>query len=127
MATVDDMSLLEEKLARHEAYKPKIYDRKRTLLDAEFHIQLAAMTKNRVLQRQIKNNLEHFYIRFKFDNYDLKRLETSVAEHKELIKKIKKKDIMGGIEVIRAHIQNARDQIVRSLSSDENYEQLEAI
>ena len=127
MATVEDIILLEEKLARHEAYKPKVYDRKRTLLDAEFHVQLAAMTKNLMLQKQVKNNMEHFYIRFKCDNIDLKRLETSVAEHKELIKRIKKKDIVGSVEVIRSHVQNARDVIIRSLSSEEDYEQFEAI
>ncbi|MCP4754164.1 MAG: GntR family transcriptional regulator [Proteobacteria bacterium] len=126
-ADVGEMKHLEEKLAKHEAYKPEVYDRKRTFLDAEFHVQMADMTNNMVLKKQVKANLEHFYIRFKFDNYDLDRLQTSVEEHHRLLGRIKKKDIKGSVEAIRTHVRNARDHIIRALSSEEDYHQIEEL
>ncbi len=123
-ADAADLAALEKKMADHAAYKPKVYDRKRTLLDAEFHLQLADITKNPVLKKQLLMTLEHFYIRFKFDNIDLGRIEMSEGEHRQLLKRIKNKDIQRGVETIRAHVRNARDHIIRSISSEEDYNQI---
>jgi DNA-binding GntR family transcriptional regulator len=44
---------------------------------------------------------------------------SSAQEHHELVERMKKKDILGSIELIRNHIQKARDQVVRCLSTEE--------
>ena len=71
IAKPEEVEQLEEKFSRHAFYRPKIYDRKRFTLDSEFHLQLASMSKNRALTRQLSTTFEHFYIRFKFDNMAL--------------------------------------------------------
>lgn len=124
VAKPEDMLLLEEKFTNHAFYKPKIYDRKKLMLDSEFHIQLASMSKNQALTRQLSTTFEHFYIRFKFANLELSRLQSSVQEHRHIIEKIKNKDIQGSREAVRHHVQNARDHIIRCLSSDEIYGQV---
>ncbi len=124
VAKPEDVLLLEEKFAQHAFYKPEIYDRKKFILDSEFHIQLASMSKNQVLTRQLSTSFEHFYIRFKFDNLELSRLQSSVEEHRRILDRIKNKDIQGSREAVRHHIQNARDHIIRCLSSDEIYGQV---
>ena len=113
-----DLDLLEEKFSAHAAYNPSVYDRRRFLLDSEFHLQLAAMSKNRKLVRQLAMTFEHFYIRFRFDNMELDRLQTSVAEHRQIIDRIRNKDIHGAREAIHFHIQNARDHIIHCLSNN---------
>jgi len=114
-----DMSLLEEKLRDHEAYTPHYYTRKKFLVDSEFHLQIAAMAKNDVLRYLLKRNFEHIFLRARLDNYDQARMTVSAGEHHRLVEKMKKKDIMGSIDILRSHIQKGRDHVIRCLSQDE--------
>ena len=114
-----DMSLLEEKLRDHEAYTPHYYTRKKFLVDSEFHLQIAAMAKNDVLRYLLKRNFVHIFLRARLDNYDLTRMAASAQEHHRLVERMKKKDIMGSIDILRSHIQKGRDHVIRCLSHDE--------
>lgn len=119
IAEPEDMEAIEKKCAAHAAYQPPVYDRQRFRLDSEFHLQLAAASKNRVLARQLATIFEHFYIRFKFDTMSLDRLQSSVAEHHQIIDRIKRKDVTGARDAMHNHIQNARNQIIRTLDLEE--------
>ncbi|MBW2029754.1 MAG: GntR family transcriptional regulator [Deltaproteobacteria bacterium] len=114
-----DMILLEDKLRRHREYTPHYYTRKKFLLDSEFHLQIAEMAKNRVLKWLLKRNFEHIFLRTRLDNYDPGRMATSAKEHQELVQRMKMKDILGGVEILRNHIQRARDQVINILSIEE--------
>ena len=118
MAEPKELLQLEEKLNAHASYKPSVYDRKRFMLDSEFHLYLARMSKNQQLVKQLAMTFEHFYIRFKFDNMEITRLQTSVDEHRRIIEKIKNKDVQGSKEAIRHHVQNARDYIIHCMSNN---------
>jgi DNA-binding GntR family transcriptional regulator len=118
MAEPQEMKLLEEKFKAHASYKPSVYDRKRFMLDSEFHLQLAQMSKNRQLVKQLAMTFEHFYIRFKFDNMEMNRLQSSVEEHRLIIDRIRNKDVQGSKEAVRHHIQNARDYIIHCMSNN---------
>jgi len=118
IAQPGDLDRLEEKFAAHEAYQPVVYDRKRFMLDSEFHIQLARLSKNEALVRQLLATFEHFYIRFKFSRMSLDRLQSSVDEHRQLIDRIRRKDVNGSRDAIRNHIHNARNHIIQSLSDE---------
>jgi len=119
LADAGDMAILEEKLHQHEQYMPHYYTRKKFLLDSEFHLQIAAMAKNRVLKWLLKRNFEHIFLRARLDNYDPQRMTSSAQEHHRLVARMKKKDVIGGIEVIRNHVQKARDHVIRCLSEEE--------
>lgn len=119
LADASDMEILEGKLSEHEQYMPHYYTRKKFLLDSEFHLQIATMAKNRVLKWLLKRNFEHIFLRARLDNYDPRRMESSAQEHHKLVERMKKKDILGSIEIIRSHIHKARDQVIRCLSDDE--------
>ena len=120
LGNAEDMKELEEKLLAHKTYKPHYYTRKRFLLDSDFHIQIAAMSKNRVLKLLLRRNFEHVLLRARLENYDPQRMDASVEEHWNLIKKMKKKDVIGSIEMIRNHVQAARDHVLRCLSENES-------
>ncbi|MBU2497705.1 MAG: GntR family transcriptional regulator [Proteobacteria bacterium] len=119
MADADDMALLEEKLRDHENYMPHYYTRKKFLMDSEFHLQIADMAKNTVLKYLLKRNFEHIFLRARLDNYDPKRMPVSAQEHRRLFERVKKKDIMGSVEMVRTHVQRARDHVIRCLTHDE--------
>jgi DNA-binding GntR family transcriptional regulator len=109
---------LEEKFAAHASYLPKVYDRNRFMLDSDFHRQLASMSRNRVLAKQLSTTLEHFYMRFRFDSLPLDRLQTAADEHRHIIDRIRRKDINGAREAMRNHVQNARNHIIQALSDE---------
>ncbi len=126
----DEMGMadLEERLLAHENYETSIYDRKKFLLDAEFHIQIARMSKNNVIRWLLKSNLEHVYLRSRLEGLDPDRMSVAVEAHHKLVDKMKKKDIMGSIEIIKNHIHGSRDLIIKCLSKsaleEENYDYL---
>ncbi len=113
------MAELEEKLRIHAEYRPHYYTRRKFILDSEFHVQIAAMAKNQILGWLLKRNFEHIFLRARLDNYDPRRMVSSAQEHHELVERMKKKDILGSVELIKSHIQKARDQVVRCLSTEE--------
>ena len=115
----EDMKILEEKLRNHAEYMPDRYTRKKFLVDAEFHIQIAAMTKNKVLERMLRTNLEHVNLRFRLDNCNPGRMSQAVEEHRDLVDKMKKKDVLKSVDIIRAHVRRARDTCLNCLSVEE--------
>jgi DNA-binding GntR family transcriptional regulator len=118
------LTKLEQALNEHACYQPQVYDRKRFMLDSEFHKQLALMSRNRVLAEQLSTTLEHFYMRFKFDTLSLDRLQNAAEEHRQIVDRIKRKDINGVREAMRNHIQNARNHIIQALTDERFPEQL---
>jgi DNA-binding GntR family transcriptional regulator len=120
LAEAEDMAAIEERFAAHAAYQPAVYDRQRFRLDSDFHLQLATTSKNRVLTRQLAMIFEHFYIRFKFDTMSLERLQSSVDEHRQILDRIKRKDITGSRDAMHNHIHNARNHIIRTMDIEES-------
>ena len=114
------MQELENKRREHADYRPHYYTRKKFLLDSDFHLQIAAMAKNNVLKWLLKKNFEHIYLRARLENYDIQRMAVAVDEHTRLVRKMKNKDIIGSIELMRNHIQKARDLVIRSLTDEES-------
>ena len=114
----EDIDALEEKRLAHKGYAPPFYTQKKFHLDMEFHAQIALMAKNRVLRHLLKRNFEHIYLRSRLNNYARERMEISANDHARLVERIRKKDILGAVEVVRAHIQGARDQVIRCLSEE---------
>jgi DNA-binding GntR family transcriptional regulator len=114
-----DLARLEDRYEAHASYRPEVYNRKRFMLDSEFHKQLASMSRNQVLAEQLATTLEHFYMRFRFGSLPLDRLQSSAEEHRQIIDRIKRKDINGARESMHNHIQNARNHIIQALSDDQ--------
>jgi DNA-binding GntR family transcriptional regulator len=115
-----DIQELENKLREHADYQPHYYTRKKFLVDSNFHFQIAAMTKNKVLKWLLKRNFEHIYLRARLENYDIQRMVVAAEEHNRIVMKMKNKDIIGSIELMRNHIQKARDLVIRSLTDEES-------
>jgi DNA-binding GntR family transcriptional regulator len=117
-----DFKVLEEKLIEHESYQPNYCDRKKLLLDAAFHIQIAEMTGNRILKWHLRMNMEHVYLRAKLDNYDTERMAKAPSEHRTLLKHMKDRNVLSSIETIRNHVRAARSYVIACLSQNGNTE-----
>ena len=118
----EDIQLLEEKQANHAQYTPPYYTQTKFLLDIEFHTQIASMAKNKIIEFQLKRNFEHIFLRTNLDHYEPQRMVSALEEHQQLLSRIKKKDMIGSVEIIENHIQRARDLVIRCISRDESEE-----
>lgn len=114
----EDLLLLEEKQKTYAEYMPHYYTQSKFLLDSEFHTQIAAMAKNRVLKYLLKRNFEHIFLRARLDHYDPQRMMPEREEHQRLIDGIRRKDIIGSLEIVKNHVQTVRDQVLRCLSQN---------
>ena len=111
-----DFKILADKLRAYEEYRPYKYDRKKLILNAEFHMQIAAISGNRVLKYLLRRNLEHMILRAEPVDYSQDRMDKFAQDHVDILLYIKKKDISGCQELISKHIQEARDEMILRLS-----------
>ena len=117
VGSAQGMTELEARLDEYSKCMSMQYSKKKFLLDAEFHIQIARMANNLVLAYLLKRNFEHIYLRARLDNYDPKRMPTALRDHRRLIELMKNKDIQGSVELIEKHVRSARDNVIRCLSA----------
>lgn len=115
----DDIKKLEAAALEHKHYMPAYYDRQKIALGTYFHIQIAKIARNKTLEKLLTINLEHEYLRFRWERGDIARMEPAVEEHYEIIERIKRKDKHGSISLIKRHIQKSKDHIIRLLQADE--------
>ena len=116
----DDISLkvLKEKMLDYEDYQPNYYDRKKILLDGSFHMQIAEMINNSVMKWHLKLSMQHVYLRANLNDYSVERMKAATEEHRQLFGKIKNKDILGAVEIIRHHIRDDKKHIIACLSEN---------
>ena len=108
----------------HKDYMPPVYDKTKFFLDAAVHIKIAEMTQNQGLIQLITQNLEHVYLRLALNTSYPERMKPAISEHQELLKLIKKGNVQSSINLMRQHIQKARDHLIASLSREETYRSL---
>ena len=114
-----DFESLEEKCDEHEQYKPDHYNKKKFQLDQIFHMHIAEMSQNKIIKYVLKRNFQHLILRGRLDYYDPRRMESSAEEHRLLVEKMKRKDILGSIDIIETHLHTMRDNILKCMSNDD--------
>jgi len=114
-----DIEELEAAALEHKHYMPPYYDRQKIALGTYFHIQIAKIARNKTLEKILTINLEHEYLRFRWEGGDIERMEPAVEEHYELIDRIKRKDKPGSIRLIKRHVQRSKDHSIRLLQADD--------
>lgn len=123
-AEPSDIRKLEDKMKTHADYMPHAYDRKKFAIDADFHLEIARISGNARLVKMLKENFDHVNLRFRvFSRIVPGRMEIAIDHHKELLKSMKRKDIIRSIDLIRNHIRSGRDVCITSLTQDESSEE----
>lgn len=115
----DGMEELEKRIQEHRGYAISIYDRKKMILDAKVHLQIAKMVGNKVLMKQLTQIFEHLYLRFRVEFLHPERMKVSHLEHQKLLKAIKEKDLDRAEAQVRTHIRSAMENMIASLTKEE--------
>ena len=115
----EGMEELERRIREHKGYVISIYDRKKMILDAKVHLQIATMAGNRVLWKQLKQIFEHLYLRFRVEFLHPEIMKVSPLEHENLLEAIKENDLEKGEAQIRIHIRSAMENMIGSMKREE--------
>lgn len=116
-ATTQQVFDLEEKYNAFCSYQPTLYDKKKLMLDCEFHLQIAVMSGNDVLKYLLRRNFEHIILRTSLDNYVHDKMETSAGDHENILKMIKERNYPKAADFLTGHIRNAKDHVLQCISS----------
>ncbi len=117
---VESLRILDEKIQNHKKYIIQIYDRKKLLLDAEVHLQIARMANNLEIVKQLKRIYEHIYLRSRVELLPPQRLFLTPSQHEKLFQMIKKKNILGAKRILVEHIDQAKNIMLSTLSESED-------
>jgi DNA-binding GntR family transcriptional regulator len=106
-------------IQEHRDYRIPIYDRKKMILDAKVHLQIAKMGGNQILVKQLTQVFEHLYLRFRVEFLHPQRLQVSHEEHQRLLEAMKKGDFGKAERLMRNHVKAARENMISSLAKEE--------
>lgn len=110
---------LEKANYEYKNYDTYLFDRKKSLLNSKFHVQLAKMGKNGFLIKYIQHIYEWIDLRFRFTAVPPERAKQSAIEHGEIIKSIREKDITKAKKLLRNHLKAPVPFIINNLKNEE--------
>ena len=119
LMTAGQMADLEERCRSFDQYRPYRYDKKKLMLDCEFHLQIAVISKNEVLRYLLRRNFEHTILRTQQDNYIPERMESSSKDHQCLLELIGNQDFSKSAALLSRHIRNDRDHVLLCISGED--------
>jgi DNA-binding GntR family transcriptional regulator len=116
--TPQDIERLTKLAQDHKNYVIQNYDRKKILLDAEFHYQIARMSKNRQILKQLQSIYEHCYLRYPIEIISPTRASVTPSQHEDILYWIKERSISRARRCLDKHILGAKEAKRAALCSD---------
>ena len=113
------MKNLEKAHYEYVSYNSQLFDRKKSLLNSKFHVQLSRVGKNDFIIKYIEHLYEWIDLRFRFSAVPPIRVRQSEAEHGEIIKSIREKDITEAKKLLRNHLKAPVPFIINNLINEE--------
>ncbi len=124
IANLDPASLdeIQQAFSTHrEAYDNR-HNRGLILLDAKFHLKIAAFANNQVIYKMLKDIFEQLYLRYPQQYLSDDRARQVVAEHRNIIKALRKRDAQVVVEAIREHVKAGMSHVIRGLKPDTTFD-----
>ncbi|GAB6907658.1 hypothetical protein JCM12296A_34950 [Desulfosarcina cetonica] len=103
--TAEDIAQLETLQEAYCAHKTDIFDRLKLIANANFHICLAQMGRNRFMVRYIQSIYEWLELRVRLDVLPPERIIQSEKEHAEMIAALHRRDAEKLKSLLRKHLK----------------------
>ena len=114
--TQDSLKLLEQAMEVYSADVKKSLSRRRLILDADFHLKIAEITRNRSLVEILRMIYSKIYLKHKTESLSPQRGEIAANEHREIYEAICSKEVYVAIDKVKKHIALSRKNILGSLT-----------
>jgi DNA-binding GntR family transcriptional regulator len=109
------LNMLTAYATRYEDLVNKEMMTEHILADLFFHLKLAELSGNRYVVRLLAQTLERSALKRRHEGYQYGRSKRGVAEHKLLLDALTKYDKRAALQILRKHVQSARDALLSQL------------
>lgn len=106
--------------ARRVAFENDLHEpfgRKRFICDMEFHLQIAEIGGNSNLTLILRQVLEKIYFTYNVAVLSPRRTAEVIRDHQGIFRAIQERSVPGGIKIVRKHLKDGRDYLLRGLKS----------
>ena len=116
--TTDELKCFAQIQDEYADLISKPYHRHRLLIDKKFHIQIATLVGNATLNKTL--NQLYAKLIFKSPIYEVSsnRARSAIREHTQVIRALKSRDGSRAGRIMRNHIQQQRDYVLKKISVD---------
>ncbi|MGH7826894.1 MAG: GntR family transcriptional regulator [Candidatus Binatia bacterium] len=122
------LNQLREKMELYGEDVRNRFTRERLMYDQEVHLEIAQLAGNEMLKQTLRHVFERIVLKRRTDGlYDPARGITAHEEHMTLLKAMEKRDIQQAVNIIRAHIQQGKKNVLSDLKQRQAIRDLRAV
>ena len=114
--TNQDFEKLEAVNRIYKDYRPDHFDKKKSQLNENFHLQLARIGKNRFMIRYIEHLYGWLSLRGRFTMVPATRITKSGMEHSRILSALKKRDKSPVRKLLEDHLRAPIQDVMKSLN-----------
>jgi DNA-binding GntR family transcriptional regulator len=96
----------------------KPYHRHRLLIDKKFHMQIATLAGNATLTHTLNQLYDKLIFKSPIYEVSPARAQSAIREHTQIIRALKSRDGKRAARIMRNHIQQQRDYVLKKISVD---------
>lgn len=113
--TTGQLKELEKIHDEYRSYVPDFFDRKKSLLNTKFHLQLARLGSNRFMVKYIEHVYDFFDLRVRFNVLPVSRVKASAIEHEQILDALRHKDKSKLKMIMSKHLKQPIRFVARNL------------
>jgi len=118
--TQSDLTDLQENLTRYKKSIEENYSRERFLINNQFHLKLARLSRNEIIVENLGRVFEKLIWKWKLENIMQGRGPEAYHEHMAIYTALEMRDVPGAITNLRTHIINTKNSVLRMLNMKED-------
>lgn len=118
--TPSDLADLQENLSRYKKSIEESYSRERFVINNEFHLKIARLSRNEFIIENVERILEKIALKWKLENMAQGRGPVVYDEHMAIYTSLKRFDAESAILNMRNHIINAKKDVLKILRMKED-------
>ena len=113
------LSEIEQRFKR--SHNIRLSRRELILEDTQFHLGLIRYAHNDVIYNILENIFEQVYLKYRPEYLDDERIKVIKNEHKDLLSALRSRDVDKAAALIRGHIRDGTDYVVKTIKAEKNW------
>jgi DNA-binding GntR family transcriptional regulator len=114
----ESLKAVKEAMAAFSADLKMPPSRKRLILDTNFHVRIAEMTRNKVLVEMIHQVFSRNILKYKVEYLSPQRGRVADSDHRQIYQAIRRRDVAGAREKMKRHTELSRKSVLGFLGAE---------